>query len=47
MVARNTIEEKVMDLKARKERLFDAVLGDDALASASLSADEIRELLAG
>jgi superfamily II DNA or RNA helicase len=44
LVAADTIEEKVMQLKARKETLFDSVLGDDALASAALSADEIRGL---
>jgi SNF2 family DNA or RNA helicase len=45
LVARDTIEEKVMELKARKEELFNSVLGDDALASAALTADEIRGLL--
>ncbi|MBA3529675.1 MAG: helicase SNF2, partial [Propionibacteriaceae bacterium] len=45
LVAAGTIEEKVMELKARKEDLFNSVLGDDALASAALSADEIRGLL--
>jgi superfamily II DNA or RNA helicase len=45
LVARGTIEEKVMELKAKKEELFDAVLGDDALSRAALTADEIRGLL--
>jgi superfamily II DNA or RNA helicase len=47
LVARGTIEEKVMALKARKERLIGSVLTDDVLSDSSLSADEIRELLAG
>ncbi|MET0693516.1 MAG: SNF2-related protein, partial [Propionibacteriaceae bacterium] len=45
LVAQGTIEEKVMELKARKEELFSSVLGDDALSNAALSADEIRGLL--
>jgi len=45
LVAKDTIEEKVMALKERKSALFDAVLGGDSLASAGFGADEIRELL--
>ena len=45
LVAQGTIEEKVMELKARKSKLFDSVLGDDALAGAALTADEIRSLV--
>jgi len=46
MVSENTIEDKVMALKERKARLFDAVLSDDAGAFAgALGADEIRGLL--
>ncbi len=48
MVSENTIEEKVMALKERKARLFDAVLSDDAGAFAgALGADDIRGLLEG
>jgi SNF2 family DNA or RNA helicase len=47
MVAQDTIEEKVMALKARKAQLFDSVLGEDALASSVLTADDIRALIAG
>lgn len=48
MVSENTIEDKVMALKARKARLFDAVLSDDAGAFAgSLGPEEIRGLLEG
>ena len=45
LVAKDTIEEKVMALKARKERLVAAVLSDDALGASDLGADEIREIL--
>ncbi|GAB2459163.1 superfamily II DNA or RNA helicase [Conyzicola lurida] len=45
MVARGTIEEKVMALKEQKSRLFDAVMDDDAVFSSALTADDIRGLL--
>ncbi|WP_369370312.1 SNF2-related protein [Promicromonospora sp. Populi] len=48
LVSENTIEDKVMALKERKARLFDAVLSDDAGAFAgALGVDEIRGLLEG
>jgi SNF2 family DNA or RNA helicase len=47
LVAKGTIEEKVMALKAAKQELFGSVFDDDALSSASLTAEEIRGLLAG
>ncbi|MFL6064253.1 MAG: SNF2-related protein [Friedmanniella sp.] len=47
MVARDTIEEKVMALKARKAELFSAVFGEDALSGATLTADDIRALVTG
>ncbi len=47
LVAKDTIEQKVMELKARKEQLFSSVFGDDALAGASLTAGEIRALISG
>ena len=47
LVAKDTIEQKVMDLKARKEELFGSVFGDDALAGGALTAAEIRALVAG
>jgi SNF2 family DNA or RNA helicase len=46
LVARDTIEEKVMELKARKEQLFSSMFGDDALATVPLSVTEIRALIA-
>ncbi len=45
LVARDTIEEKVMALKARKAQLFDSVMGGDGFSSASLTADDVRALL--
>ena len=45
LVAKDTIEQKVMALKERKSALFDAVLGGESLSSTTLRADEIRELL--
>ena len=47
LVAKDTIEQKVMDLKARKEELFASVVGSEALAGAALTAEEIRGLLGG
>jgi superfamily II DNA or RNA helicase len=47
LVAKDTIEEKVMHLKARKEELFASVVGGEALAGTVLTAEEIRGLLGG
>ncbi|MDP9318987.1 MAG: SNF2 family helicase, partial [Actinomycetota bacterium] len=44
LVAADTIEEKVMELKARKQELFDKVMDDDALLSAPLTADDVKGL---
>ncbi|MFP5345574.1 MAG: SNF2-related protein [Actinomycetes bacterium] len=46
LVSAGTIEEKVMELKARKQDLFTRVLDDDGLLSTSLTADDIKGLLA-
>ncbi|GGG42387.1 DNA helicase [Kocuria dechangensis] len=45
LVAKDTIEEKVMELKERKARLFAAVLDDDRMFSGALTAEDIRGLL--
>ena len=45
MVAENTIEEKVMELKQRKADLFSAVLDDDRAFSSAITANDIRSLL--
>ena len=47
MVSSDTIEEKVMKLKEQKAKLFSSVMDDDAVFSSALTADDIRELLAG
>lgn len=44
MVAVGTIEEKVMELKARKRALFSRVVDDGALTSGALTADDVRGL---
>jgi SNF2 family DNA or RNA helicase len=45
LVAKDTIEEKVMALKAEKAALFAGVMGDAGAGGVGLSADDIRELL--
>jgi len=47
LVARGTIEEKVMALKAEKAALFDSVMGGGELADARLGAEDVRALLGG
>jgi superfamily II DNA or RNA helicase len=44
LVAVGTIEEKVMELKARKQSLFARVMDDEALMSAPLSVEDIKGL---
>ena len=44
LVAKDTVEEKVMALKARKARLFSSVLDDGNVFGAALDADDIRAL---
>lgn len=46
LVAKNTIEEKVMALKVKKAKLFSSVMDEDSLLSSSLNADDIRGLFA-
>ncbi|HEY3607638.1 MAG TPA: SNF2-related protein [Pseudonocardiaceae bacterium] len=46
LIAKDTIEEKVMALQARKAELFASVLDDGDMFGGSLDADDIRELLA-
>ena len=45
LVAKDTIEQKVMALKAAKGALFDSVMRDGAFGSATLNAADIRGLL--
>jgi superfamily II DNA or RNA helicase len=44
LVSQDTIETKVMELKARKEALFSSVMADDGGFSGALSANDIRGL---
>ena len=46
LVSKDTIEEKVMALKARKEALFSSVMAADGIPSGALSSADIRDLLA-
>ncbi|WP_198414274.1 DEAD/DEAH box helicase [Cryobacterium cryoconiti] len=46
LVSRDTIEEKVMALKATKARLFESVMTDGPAHGTALTATDIRELLA-
>ncbi|MEA5456337.1 DEAD/DEAH box helicase [Sinomonas sp. JGH33] len=45
LVARGTIEEKVMELKEKKAALFTSVMDDDAMFASALTADDVRSLL--
>ncbi|GGO72122.1 DNA helicase [Nocardioides deserti] len=45
LVATDTIEEKVMELKARKAALFAQVVDGDGAMSAAVTADDVRALL--
>jgi SNF2 family DNA or RNA helicase len=45
LVAKDTIEEKVMALKARKARLFSSVMDDGNVFGTTLDANDIRALL--
>jgi len=45
LVAKDTIEEKVMALKARKARLFSSVLDDGNAFGTTIGADDIRVLV--
>ncbi|WP_027501521.1 DEAD/DEAH box helicase [Rhodococcus sp. UNC363MFTsu5.1] len=45
LIAKDTIEEKVMALQARKSELFASVVDEGGAFSAALSAEDIRELL--
>ncbi len=46
LVAGDTVEEKVMELKARKAELFAQVIDGDGAMSTSIGADDIRGLFA-
>jgi SNF2 family DNA or RNA helicase len=44
LVSRNTVEEKVLALQARKARLFDSVMDDCQAFGSTLAPDEVRAL---
>ncbi|HXD28593.1 MAG TPA: DEAD/DEAH box helicase, partial [Arthrobacter sp.] len=44
MVSKDTIEEKVMALKAKKAQLFSSVMDEDAAFGAAISAEDVRSL---
>ena len=46
LIAKDTIEEKVMAMKTRKADLFTSVLDDGNVFGSTLTADDIRGLLA-
>ncbi len=46
LIAKDTIEEKVLALQTRKAELFASVMDDGDMFGGSLDADDIRELLA-
>jgi SNF2 family DNA or RNA helicase len=45
LVARGTIEEKILSLKAKKRELTRAIIGDDARALEGLTEEDVRTLL--
>ena len=45
LIARGTIEEKILSLKAKKRELARAVIGNDARALEGLTEDDVRALL--
>ncbi|WP_299444720.1 DEAD/DEAH box helicase [uncultured Phycicoccus sp.] len=47
MVSRDTVEEKVVALQARKRDLFTRVVDEGAAMSTALTADDLRDLLSG
>ncbi len=46
LIAKNTIEERVMTLQARKAELFAGVMDEGNVLGTGLDADDIRELFA-
>jgi SNF2 family DNA or RNA helicase len=46
LIARDTVEEKILTLQNRKREIIQATLGGEEEFAASLSLEEIQELLA-
>lgn len=47
LIAKGTIEEKVMALKERKAKLFKSMMDDEAVFASAITADDIRGLFEG
>jgi SNF2 family DNA or RNA helicase len=47
LITRDTVEEKILTLQARKRELIQSTLGSEEQLAESLTWDEIQELLAG
>lgn len=45
LIARDSVEEKILQLQERKKRLFDAVIGSDGVALKSLTEADVDNLL--
>lgn len=45
LIAENTIEEKIIDLQARKQKLADQILEGDGLAASALTKEDFMEIL--
>ena len=45
LITRGTVEEKILNLQARKRSLFEGMLGDEEQLASSLSWEEIQDLL--
>jgi SNF2 family DNA or RNA helicase len=46
LIAKDTIEEKVLALAQRKAELFSGVMDEGEAFSTALTADDVRELMA-
>jgi SNF2 family DNA or RNA helicase len=45
MVTEESIEQKIMDLKARKSKIVDALVNENALSPRSLTRADLEQLL--
>jgi superfamily II DNA or RNA helicase len=45
LIARNSIEEKIVELQSRKQQLFDSVISSDGVALKSLTEQDIDDIL--
>ena len=47
LIARDTIEEKIVQLQERKSRLAEQILGSEDMGPASLTREALMEILEG